>query len=386
MPKGPPLPTPAIKAERAKKVLIVTTMKNEGPFILEWIAYHRSIGVTDFVIYTNDCDDGTDEMHDLLEAKGIVTEHHVNPFKSNSKAKDPQRAALWDAEKQRPSQEADWIIPMDVDEFINIHVGDGKFQEMLDVVPDANMISMVWRLFGNGFQTKYRDGFITENMTWCAHERCNKPHQAWGFKTAFKDIGAYKHFSVHRPQQLLEDVADDIRWYSSAGQRMPDRYKKAGWRVGKAEAGYGLVTLNHYSIRSSESYLVKRQRGRVNHVDRDQGMAYWFRMNHNAQQDFSIANKLPGARAEYQRLLADSDIAAMHQRCVAAHEARIEDLHGKPEYAALFAEIESKRIRNLSRILHNFGNAIFGEGPDAVPAEFLEMADNLEEPVFATAP
>ena len=167
---------------------------------------------------------------------------------------------------------------------------------------------------------------------------------------------------------------------------MPDRYKKAGWRVGKAEAGYGLVTLNHYSIRSSESYLVKRQRGRVNHVDRDQGMAYWFRMNHNAQQDFSIANKLPGARAEYQRLLADSDIAAMHQRCVAAHEARIEDLHGKPEYASLFAEIESKRIRNLSRILHNFGNAIFGEGPDAVPEEFLEMADNLEEPVFAAAP
>ncbi len=380
LPKGPPLPTPAIKAKRAKKVLIVTTMKNEGPFILEWIAYHRSIGVTDFVIYTNDCDDGTDEMHDLLEARGIVTEHHVNPFGTNSKAQDPQRAALWDAEKQRPSQEADWIIPMDVDEFINIHVGDGKFQEMLDVVPDANMISMVWRLFGNGFQTKYRDGFITENMTWCAHERCNKPHQAWGFKTAFKDIGAYKHFSVHRPLELSEDVAKDIRWYSSAGQRMPDRFKKSGWRVGKAEAGYGLVSLNHYSVRSSESYLVKRQRGRVNHVDRDQGLAHWFRMNHNAQQDFSIANKLPGAKAEFQRLMTDEDIAAMHARCVAAHQARIDDLHGDPEYAALFQEIESKRIKNLSRILFNFGNAIFGEGPDAVPQEFVDLAEAMDDP------
>lgn len=377
------LSAPAGKADRAKKVLIVTTMKNEGPFILEWIAYHRSIGVTDFVIYTNDCDDGTDDMHDLLQSKGIVTEHHVNPFGQGSKAKDPQRAALWDAEKQPPAQDADWIIPMDVDEFINIHVGQGQFQDMLDAVPDANMISMVWRLFGNGFQTRYRDAFITENMTWCAHERSNKPHQAWGFKTAFRDIGAYKHFSVHRPQQLYEDVADEIRWYSSAGRRMPDRYKKSGWRVGKPEAGYGLVSLNHYSIRSSESYLVKRQRGRVNHVDRDQGMAYWFRMNHNAQQDFSISNKLPGAKAEFQRLMADEDIAAMHRRCVAAHQARIAELHGHPEYAALFQEIESKRIRNLSRLLFNFGNAIFGEGPDAVPREFVEIAEAMDDPEVA---
>lgn len=379
------LPLPAGRAERAKKVLIVTTMKNEGPFILEWIAYHRSIGVTDFVIYTNDCDDGTDEMHDLLEAKGVVTEHHVNPFGQGSKAKDPQRAALWDAETRPPAQEADWIIPMDVDEFINIHVGDGQFQDMLDAVPDANMISMVWRLFGNGFQTRFRDDFITEQMTWCAHERANKPHQAWGFKTAFRNIGAYKHFSVHRPQQLFEEKADEIRWYSSAGRPMPERFKKAGWRVGKPEAGYGLVSLNHYSIRSSESYLVKRQRGRVNHVDRDQGMAYWFRMNHNAVQDLSIANKLPGARAEFDRLMADDDIAAMHHRCVAAHQARIDELHGHPEYASLFEEIESRRIRNLSRILYNFGNAIFGEGPDAVPQAFVDMADRMDDPETGAA-
>ena len=40
------------------RTLIVTCMKNEGPFILEWLAYHRMIGVDDFLIYTNDCDDG----------------------------------------------------------------------------------------------------------------------------------------------------------------------------------------------------------------------------------------------------------------------------------------------------------------------------------------
>ncbi len=35
-------------------------MKNEGPYIVEWIAYHRAIGVDNFLIYTNGCEDGTD--------------------------------------------------------------------------------------------------------------------------------------------------------------------------------------------------------------------------------------------------------------------------------------------------------------------------------------
>ncbi|MGB8813172.1 MAG: glycosyltransferase family 2 protein, partial [Paracoccaceae bacterium] len=61
-----PIRPPISRAKAAPKAAaaggrtaIVTTMKNEGPFILEWIAYHRMIGVDDFLIYTNDCSDGT---------------------------------------------------------------------------------------------------------------------------------------------------------------------------------------------------------------------------------------------------------------------------------------------------------------------------------------
>ena len=95
-------------------------MKNEGPFILEWIAYHQAIGVDDFLVYTNDCNDGTDDMFDLLQAKGVV-QHQQNPFKK-MKIK-PQHAALQAAEKEPLVQKADWLICMDMDEFINIKVG-----------------------------------------------------------------------------------------------------------------------------------------------------------------------------------------------------------------------------------------------------------------------
>ena len=82
-----------------------------------------------------------------------------------------------------------------------------------------------------------------------------------------------------------------------------------------------LGQLNHYAVRSAESFLVKRDRGRVNHVDRDQGLNYWFRMNHNAQvEDLdAIALMLPAARAEFDRPLAFADIGRAHAASVAAH-------------------------------------------------------------------
>ncbi|MEO0944249.1 MAG: FkbM family methyltransferase, partial [Pseudomonadota bacterium] len=50
--------------------LIPTCMKNEGPYLLEWLAYHRSIGIQGYIVFTNDCTDGTDLMLDRLDEMG----------------------------------------------------------------------------------------------------------------------------------------------------------------------------------------------------------------------------------------------------------------------------------------------------------------------------
>ena len=48
------------------KITLVTTMRNEGPHLLEWIAHHRAAGVSDFLVYNNDCEDGTEALLELL--------------------------------------------------------------------------------------------------------------------------------------------------------------------------------------------------------------------------------------------------------------------------------------------------------------------------------
>jgi hypothetical protein len=369
--RAPPETLKAKVQHAGNRTGIVTCMKNEGPFILEWLAHHRAIGVEEFLIYSNDCSDGTDRMLDLLDRKGLVT-HRENPYRSLRMK--PQHAALKTAEDEPLVQALDWVIVMDVDEFINIHAGDGRLEDLYAAVPQANMISMTWRLFGNGDVTAFHDRLVTEQFTACAPLYARKPHQAWGFKTAARTTGIFRKLGVHRPKGLRPQLVGELRWVNGSGAPMPVEAYRNAWRSTTDTYGYDLVTLNHYALRSAESFLVKRDRGRVNHVDRDQGLAYWFRMNHNGESDRSIQRHLPRLRTELARLMADPEIAAAHAACVAAHEARIAELKQSEKYRAFYAEITSPRMQALSRMLKHFGSGVFFHGPDAIPDAVLDRA------------
>ena len=133
-------------------VLIISKMKNEGPFILEWIAHNLAIGIDKFLIYSNDCTDGTDTLLDALQSHGIV-QHRQNPFREMKRT--IHKAVYAACKKEKIYKDASWHLTIDVDEFINIQVGDGKISDLLEQVPDANMISMTWRLFGNSNITEF---------------------------------------------------------------------------------------------------------------------------------------------------------------------------------------------------------------------------------------
>lgn len=357
-------PAPATAAGRT---CIVTTMKNEGPFILEWIAYHRAIGVEDFLVYTNDCTDGTDRLLDVLQDRGIV-QHRENPFRLTDLK--PQHAALQAAESEPVIQNAGWAICMDVDEFINIKIGDGRLPTLYAAMGEANMISLTWRLFGNADVAGYEDRFILDQFDRCAPEIARKPHQAWGFKTLFRNIEIYKKLGVHRPKGLRPDLWDQVRWLNGSGKPLPREMFRNGWRSTLETYGYDWVQLNHYAVRSAESFLVKRDRGRVNHVDRSQGLSYWFRMNHNAERETSIQRMIPALRAEYDRLLADPDIRAVHDQTVAAHRAKIAELRAQEAQERFYADLTGPRFRALSRMLHLFGSSVFNAGPGVIPEDF----------------
>ena len=358
----------------AEKRLIITCMKNEAPFILEWVAYHRSIGFTDFLVFTNDCDDGTVEMLETLQGHGILTRMD-NPYKEIPGDHNPQKGALRFAEDLEIVQQADWVMIADVDEYVNVHVGDGTLDALFAETGEIDVISMQWRLFGNGGISQFSDNLILKQFDKCAPKFCPNPVQAWAVKSMFSTkgphvAGKFTRIGVHRPNNAGKDVGE-IRWIDGCGRPVLDKFVKEGWRFGTHSYGYDLVTLNHYAVRSAESFMVKRDRGRVNHVDRDQGLAYWLRMNFNMESDKSIQRHLSRAKLEFDNLWEMQGVASCQMTAVEAHRQKIATLLARADSKAFYDEITSERLQMMSRHLNLLKRKTLMEGPDAIPEEIF---------------
>ncbi len=140
------------------RMLAVLTVRNEGAFLLEWIAHHRAVGFTDFLVFSNNCQDGTDRILERLQEMGHLA-HVVNDGPYDKRG--IQFTALKAAGKHKLVKHADWILPMDVDEFVNIHTGDGTLTDLISALPDATAVTLTWRLFGNGDTIRYSDRPVT---------------------------------------------------------------------------------------------------------------------------------------------------------------------------------------------------------------------------------
>ncbi|MDA5093898.1 glycosyltransferase family 2 protein [Aliiroseovarius sp. KMU-50] len=338
----------ALKANGNSGNVIVGCMKNEAPYILEWVAYHRAMGIDNFLIYTNDCSDGTSEILDHLQEMGVLQHRNNDKWKGNS----PQQYALNQSLKEHVIKNAEWVIHIDVDEFINVRCGNGTLQDFLDRVPDATNVAMTWRLFGHNGVTEFADDLVIDQFDTAAPKYAPKPHTVWGFKTMTKNVGAYEKLSCHRPNKLRESHRDQVNWVNGSGLPMSENYKDKGWRSDLKTIGYDLLQLNHYALRSAESYLIKRQRGRALHVDRSIGINYWVRMDWSANKDVTIKCNIPRTVAELGWLMQDKKLADLHQSGVDWHRAKAVELRQNPEFSDLYDQALETKLTEMERVAY----------------------------------
>ncbi|MFD1343481.1 glycosyltransferase family 2 protein [Litorisediminicola beolgyonensis] len=321
------------------KITTITCVKNEGPFLLEWIAYNRLIGVTDFLFYSNDCDDGTDTLLDALSARGGVV-HLPNP----AEGRNYQMEALKAAAHEEVVQRADWVWIADVDEFLNIHAGDHTIPALVMACGDPQAISVTFQFFANGGVSDFRDAPVIAQFTrshnpdlWCAES-------AIEVKTLTRSDFPLQYYGAHRPffRKGLDERARP-RWTDGSGRKVPPKFLMAAnpRRIRKfpAAGARRLATLNHYALRSLDSYLVKNDRGDVNRENRAFDDTYWRERNDPAWEDRSILRMLPKLEAALAEMKDDPEIRRLHEECVARHRAKRDRLLGDPFYAELHARL-----------------------------------------------
>src|SRR5215469_13849525 len=121
------------------KISIGAILRDEAPYIIEWIAFHKVIGVDHFFLYDNDSRDGTSEILQRLEQAGIVT--RIAWSDEHSRAIDPQVGPQVTAYKDllRFKDRTEWIAIIDGDEFI-VPLQDPGLPELLQRYPTAEAV------------------------------------------------------------------------------------------------------------------------------------------------------------------------------------------------------------------------------------------------------
>ena len=318
------------------KILAVLTVRNEGAFLIEWLAHHRAVGFTDFLVFSNDCQDGTDALLDRLADMGQLTHiRNDGPYHKSG----IQFTALNNAGKLDIVQQANWILTLDIDEFVNIHVGDHTVASLLAALPNATAITLTWRLFGNNDVVDYTDTPITETFTRCAPEIMFWPWRSAMFKTLYRNDGTYQKLGVHRPRNPDSDRLDDARWFDGCGRELGEQFKNRRIFSNYGQQNFQLVQLNHYALGAMQSYMLKADRGRAVHADHMLGVDYWVERNFNTDTDDTIRENTPSRTELMQELLGDNTLVSLHKKSVNWRKSRIRSLMQQEPFRALFARL-----------------------------------------------
>lgn len=320
------------------QVTAVSMMKDEGPYVIEWVAHHLAIGFSDLVVYTNDCSDGTDDMLIRLEELGLC-HHRRNVIPEGIR---PQPSALNYAQAEPVVQQSDWVMVFDADEFLSIRYGDGTLDDLIGatVVQGANGIVVTWRIFGSGGVVDWSRAPVTEQYLWAAPQTWNK---GWGVKTLFTFDADHWKLGIHRPKMKNKHIEtafpDQIKWLNGSGREMEDYFKFRGWRSITRTVGYDWVQLNHYAVKSVDSYAIRKMRGNVNNKADKYNSDYWSLQDRNEVRDDTMLRYRESRGRIIAQLLEDPVLNRLHSAALARAEGRLAELRKTEAYHQLVADL-----------------------------------------------
>jgi len=246
----------ARQAVKPRKTLcIIATARNEGLYVLEWLAYHFAIGVEHVFLYTNDNDDGSDALLDALLADGRLSlfENRVTP------GGNAQNKAYAHALSLNPEVlDYQWALIIDLDEYLVFD--PARFASALDFARwhgeiESETVGLNWVHHGPAGQGRWRDEFIARRFP-APCESVNRLNKSMIRPGRF--LASEPHFPLAPRRGKARAVVNSSREPHDYPEGV-DNSSLSARPV--AEAAW----LNHYFHKSTEEYLAKFSRNRGNY-------------------------------------------------------------------------------------------------------------------------
>ncbi len=229
---------------------IAAIFKNEHPYIIEWLAFHRLMGFDRFFIADNDSDDGSSELLAELHDAGLITRVRF-PTPGGGAPQVPAYNALL----AQFGHEVDWLAFIDADEFIVPEPGWSVRDILSPLSDDARVgaIGMNWALFGSSGHQQTEPALVTERFTMRAFQNQGVNRH---IKTMVKSVCCRLMENPHKAQLSAGHYVYPDGAVMAFDPKHPDGMSErvcwAGLRV------------NHYVIKSYEEFKTRKQpRGRA---------------------------------------------------------------------------------------------------------------------------
>lgn len=331
-----------------KGTLALTAMRNEGPFILEWIAWHKMLGFEEILILHNNCTDHSPQMLRQLQRLGEITMKRHRPGPGV-----PPQVSAYKVGFNHPLVKAcDWVYICDTDEFLAIHKGDGLISDLLpEGEPDFAGMAVHWLIYGDSDTQNWDDAPVHRQFLWAAQE---KTQQNACFKCLVYKPRRFLKFGAHIPHGWRGDGAWNQganRWVLSDGTPLseydPDKRHLNG--TSRDRITHRDAQVNHYILQSREKYRLKK--GLTSATDFGERYTDDFRnrFNHNLVKNPLALRYADRFDAEYARLLALPGIGRLHHLCCADFVAALCESQGNdPKTDARFRR-HSKRAASLPK-------------------------------------
>jgi hypothetical protein len=308
-----------------RRAAVVGTMRDDGIYIMEWVAHYLALGFEHIFIYTNDNADSSLDLLTLLAQHGVITllESEITG------AVPPEAKAFGHALHLLDElRDFEWALFVDSDELL---VPAAKYENSIENVlsalaqadPEGRIAGICydWLWFVSDMVFERKPGLLLERFQ---HAR---PHWLAKCLVRVRDTISMRH-------QHYPEVAPGFKVVDSTFQPID---LSTIWERREAEYGGGVI--NHYWPRSFQEFAVKKARGASLKIENnlyDRPYEHFFTWNgyESKENHFPTDPKL-------LRLVKCKILSLRALEEVAAAADRIEE--GFPNFLARIASDQSLR-------------------------------------------
>ena len=256
-------------------VSICAIFKDEALYFVEWIEYHKLIGINHFYLYNNFSNDNFQEVLDPYISDGIVTLVDW-PIKFG------QGSAYQDC-FQKYQNDTSWIAFLDIDEFICLK-WDLKILPWLRKFKNYPSIALYWKMFGTcGKIKRTPNSLIIEDFYNCWPK----------FSDVTKVIintnySGFDFNDMHTMSVKMIFLNFKFRIYPINEFYRVLRYG-INFRTGFKSSESFTVQINHYWSKSYNDYVTKKSIRGVPHLNQPRDLEiFYIHENNNTSSDFTI--------------------------------------------------------------------------------------------------